>query len=77
MLLCTPYTGASLFRVISQNAMCITRTVILLSMLSLLLPDLRATKSVAENLKINGEENAKRIPAPQPTPHGTAPASAG
>ncbi len=63
-------------QVISKTFVRITRTVLLLSMLSLLLPDARATKSVEENLQINREGTTKRVSTSQPTPHSTAPASA-
>jgi pimeloyl-ACP methyl ester carboxylesterase len=69
-------TGASLFRVISQNAMGITRSMLLFSTLSLLLADGRATEPVVENLNVHGERTFKREPTPQLAPHSTTPVSA-
>jgi pimeloyl-ACP methyl ester carboxylesterase len=62
--------------VITKTFVRITRTVFLLSMLSLLLPDGRATKSVVENLDVHSERTFKSAPTPQPTSHSTTPASA-
>jgi pimeloyl-ACP methyl ester carboxylesterase len=53
-----------------------TRSVVLLSILSLLLPDVRAGQLVVENLNVRGEGVFKRQPTPERTSQSTAPASA-
>ncbi len=63
-------------QVIRKTFVRITRTVLLLSMLPLLVPDARATKSVEENLKISGEGNTRGTPTSQPGQHRTVAVSA-
>jgi pimeloyl-ACP methyl ester carboxylesterase len=55
----------------------IAHSILLLSTLSLLLPDSRATEPIAENLNAHGEGTFKRVSTPEPTSQSatSAPAS--